>query len=288
MSCRACLVSAGCLLAVAAVFSPLWAAPNPNPDKKPEAAAPAPATPAEAIRKALDSSDHFEFKDLTLGAVVKTIAEHYKIQIVVDQTILTQLGISAEEMAVELNNDAKTKTKLRSALRAMLAPYNLTFATVDGTLLITNEETAVYRQLTQRVAVNVTDVPLQTAVRDLAGKCGVNVVFDPKAVKSKTVLNPVTLQVDDVPFEAAVRLMCEMADLKPARMGNVIYVTSEARADKLKDGDSLVPAPKAPLNPNFPGGNLGFAGGFGGGAGGVVAPPVVVEDKPEPEAPPKK
>ena len=66
--------------------------------------------------------------------------------------------------------------------------------------------------------------------------------------------------------------MCEMAELKPARMGNVIFVTTEARADRLKDGDSLVPAPP-PMNPAIP----GAFGGLGGLAvpGVAVAPPVV-------------
>src|SRR2546426_91868 len=86
-----------------------------------------------------------------------------------------------------------------------------------------------------------TSVPLSKAVRDLATRYGVNVVIDPRTVKTKAADNPVTLQVDDVPFESAIRLLCEMADLKPARMGNVIFVTTEARADKLRDGDSLVP-----------------------------------------------
>lgn len=277
MSCRACLLLAGGLLAVAAVLSPLWAAPNPNPDKKAEA--PTTATAPDAIRKALDTVDNFEFKDLNLAAIITTIAEQFKIQIILDRNVVMQMGLAPEEMPVELS---MKKTKLRTALQALVAQYNLTYAVVDGTLLITSEEMAVYRQLTQRVAVNVAEVPFQTAVKELAGKCGVNVVFDPKAVKGKTVLNPVTLQVEDVPFEAAVRLMCEMAELKPVRMGNVIYVTTETRADKLKDGDSLVPAPKAPLNPNFlPGGNIGFAGGFGGGAGGVA--PAVVPDKAEAE-----
>ena len=282
MSCRACLLSAGGLLAVVASLSPLWAAPAPNPEaKKTEAT----GTTPDAIRKALDSPNDFEFKDLNLAAIITTIAEQYKIQIIIDRNAVMQMGIAPEEMIVELN---MKKTKLRTALRALVSQYNLTFAVADGTLLITTEETAVYRQLKQRVDVNYDNVPLQTAVKELAVKCGVNVVFDPKAVKAKTVMNPVTLQADDIPFEAAVRLMCEMADLKPARMGNVIYVTTEARADKLKDSESLVPAPKGPINPDLlpNGGMLGFAGG-GIAPMPAVAPPAKAEDKAVPDAPAK-
>jgi hypothetical protein len=136
-------------------------------------------------------------------------------------------------------------------------------------------------------------VPLSKALKEMSSKYGVSVVFDPKAVKSKAVENPVTLTVDDVPFEAAVRLMCEMAELKPARMGNVIYVTTEARADKLKDSDSLVPNPSM-FNPGVPGGLFGGFAGFGGAvpgpAIGLPAPVVerAVPDKAEPAKEEKK
>ena len=148
----------------------------------------------------------------------------------------------------------------------------------DGHLVITTEEAAVHRQLKQRIEVNYDNVPLQTAVKELSSKHGVSVVFDPKTVKTKTAQNLVTLQVDDVPFEAAIRLMCEMADLKPARMGNVIYITSEARADKLKDSDTLVPAPKM-INPNMPFVPGGF-GGFAGNIGGVAMPAQLIPARP--------
>jgi hypothetical protein len=141
---------------------------------------------------------------------------------------------------------------------------------------------AVYRQLKQRIAVDYEAVPLGKALKDLSTKYGVNVVIDPRTAKTKAADNPVTLQVDDVPFEAAVRLLCEMADLKPARMANVIFVTTEDRADKLRNSDSLVPTPGLPV-PGVPG--VGFAGGFGGGFGGLV-PPVAVPTPPE--APPAK
>ena len=127
---------------------------------------------------------------------------------------------------------------------------------------------AVYRQLKQRISVDYDAVPLSKASRTCT-RYGVNVVIDPRTVKNKAAENPVTLQVDDVPFEAAMRLLCEMADLKPARMGNVIFVTTEARADKLKDGDSLVPTPGLP-NPGLPGVFPGGLGGFGGA--GIAVP----------------
>jgi type II secretory pathway component GspD/PulD (secretin) len=267
------------ILASAVVAAPLVAAPAPKGEVK------ADPTAAEAIRKALDRSGKFEFASVTLGSVLRTLSEEYKINIVLDRTAIQQMGFEPEGMDVELK---MKEGKLRQALRAIVGQYNLTFAIVGDSLVITTEEVAVYRQLKQRITVDYDSVPLSKAVKDLATRYGVNVVIDPRTVKTKAAENPVTLQVDDVPFESAIRLLCEMADLKPARMGNVIFVTTEARADKLKDGDSLVPTPGLPT-PGLPGVFPGVLGGLGGGLAipapappVVVPPPIAARDDPPP------
>lgn len=239
------------------------AAPGPKSEAKPEINA------AETIRKALERTGKFEFSDVNLGGVLKTLSEEYKINIVLDRSVIQQMGFEPEIMNVDLK---MKEGKLRNALRAIVGQYNLTYAIVGDSLLVTTEEMAVYRQLKQRINVDYDAVPFNKAIKELATKYGVSVVVDPKVVKSKTAENPVTLSVDDVPFEAAVRLMCEMADLKPARMGNVIYVTTEARADRLKDGDGLVPTPRI----GMPGLNEVPIGGIGGLGGGAIPPPAVI------------
>ncbi|HKA08078.1 MAG TPA: hypothetical protein VKD71_12525 [Gemmataceae bacterium] len=267
------------ILASAALATPLSAAPAPKGEVK------ADRTAAEAIRKALDTTGKFEFTGVTLPAVINTLNEEYKINIVLDQSVIQQMGFAPEGMEVKLQ---MKEAKLRNALRAIVGQYNLTFAIIGDSLVITTEEVAVYRQLKQRISVDYDSVPLSKAVKDLATRYGVNVVIDPRTVKTKAADNPVTLQVDDVPFESAVRLLCEMADLKPARMGNVIFVTTEARADKLKDGDSLVPTPGIPT-PGLPGVFPGVLGGLGGGLAipapappVVIPPPVAAKDDPAP------
>jgi type II secretory pathway component GspD/PulD (secretin) len=265
------------LVALIACTPLLNAAPAPKGEGATDKAA------AETIRKALESSGNFDFTGVTLGGVVNTLSEQYKINIVLDRHVLQQMGFDPEGMPVELK---MKQGKMRTALRAIVGQYSLTFAIVGDSLLITTEEMAVYRQLKQRVSVDCDAVPLSKALKELSTRYGVNVIIDPRAVKSKAAENPVTLQVDDVPFEAAVRLMCEMADLKPARMGNVILVTTEARADRLKDGDSLVPNPGLFPPGGFPGviGGLGLGGlGIGGApaVGIAPAPPVVVPAIPD-------
>ena len=135
----------------------------------------------------------------------------------------------------------QTGVKFRSGLRTILTPYNLTFVILGDGVLVTTEEQAIYRQFKQRVSLDLSDAPAGTALAEFARDHAVNLVIDPRAKKEGG--ERITIQLDDVPFETAVRLMADMAGLKPVRMGNVLYVTTEARAEKLKDSDGLVPTP---------------------------------------------
>jgi hypothetical protein len=68
-------------------------------------------------------------------------------------------------------------------------------------------------------------------------------LVDPRV--SKEAQSPVTLQLDDVPLETAVRLMAEVSGLKAVRMGNVLFVTNKANAAELRAEPDLVPPLKS-------------------------------------------
>lgn len=255
---------------------PAHAAPKPKsePRSKNE-------TDAEFLRKVLESKVTIEFTGLNLQAALAQLSEDHGINLVLDKAVIQQMGFEPNDMMIE----AKLKdVKLRNGLRTMLSPFNLTIAIVGDSVAVTTEEQAIYKQLKQRISVAYDNVPLNKAIKELAQNYSINVVIDPRTMKNKVAEAPVTLNVDDVPFEAVVRLMCEMANLKPARMGNVIFITTEDRADKLKDSDSLVPNPGLPVGPGLPG-NPNAGGALLPGLGGAVpgAPPLpaagVVEEK---------
>ena len=263
-------------LALAIGASPLFAAPVPKDKPKGE-------TGPEFIRKMLDTKVTLEFNGIGLPNVLAQLSEDHRINIVLDEAVVRMMGFEPTDIMV----NCKIKdVKLRAGLRTMLNQYNLTVAIVGDSVLVTTEEQAIYKQLKHRISVDIENVPLNKALKDLALANGVNIVIDPRTSKTKANEAPVSLSVDDVPLEAAVRLMCEMGGLKPARMGNVIFVTTEDRADKLKDSDSLVPNPSIPggMIPGFPGGILpgGLGGGLGGGIGGLIPPPAI----PQPAVPP--
>src|SRR5262249_24150410 len=119
----------------------------------------------------------------------------------------------------------------RVALRRVLEGYGLTFAIVGDTVVVSTEEGVAVRQMRQHVSVNFEKVELAAALKQLARDASVNLALDPRGEKEAS--DPRSLQADDVPLETAVRLMAEMANLKPVRMGNVLYVTTKAAAQEL-------------------------------------------------------
>ena len=60
--------------------------------------------------------------------------------IALDRSTVQMMGMAVEEMNVDLN---MKNTKLKTALRALVGQYNLTYVISDGHLVITTEEAAV-------------------------------------------------------------------------------------------------------------------------------------------------
>jgi hypothetical protein len=91
------------------------------------------------------------------------------------------------------------------------------------------------------------------------------------------------LELTDVPLETAIRLASEVAGMKAVRMGNVLFVTSEVRGEKLR-ADADGPTQPGMPNPFFPGVVDGRAVPVAplpapppaAGPGGAGAPPVAL------------
>src|SRR5260370_9665286 len=136
--------------------------------------------------------------------------------------------------------------KLKTALRTVAGQQGLSFGIVGDHILVSTEETVCQRQLRQHISVDLEDVQFTKALKDLAKSTATNLVLDPRQAKLADTAK-VSMKLDDVPLETAVRLMSEMAGLKPARMGNGLFVTKVDRADKLKDADHATNASWPPM-----------------------------------------
>jgi hypothetical protein len=229
------LAAAWGLAAGIAVAAPL----SPRTDARPRIA----DSPAEQVRKALDQVlGTVEIIDQPFDQAVAQLHEQTKINFVLDRLTIQQLGVDATNAAVNLKLQ---NVKCRAVLRALLGQYNLSYAVVGDTVVITSEDVAIARQLRQRVSVDLDRVPLAAALRQLARETATNLLLDARVAKEGQAA--VTLQLEDVPLESAVRLMAEMAGLKAVRVGNVLFVTSKPRAAELRaDGDLVPPSQAGP------------------------------------------
>ncbi|VTU02309.1 hypothetical protein : [Gemmataceae bacterium] len=253
-------------------------------------AAPVPAAPAKAadpmsaVRKALDEVGDMNYEGRTLLDVVTDLKEKSKLNIVLDSS-LGNFGLDVNQPVINVN---LKQVKLKDGLKKVLEPYNLKFGTTRDGVYISTEDGVTTRQLRQRVSVDCDGTDFGTAIKQLAADSGANVVVDPRlGEKTK---KAVTLKLEDVPLETAVRLLAEVADLRAVRMANVLFVTTHDKAKVLReDGDG--PTGSTPANPVFPLPGVGFPGG--GGIGGVqilpaqpaVDPAVPPQPAPAPDKP---
>ena len=83
-----------------------------------------------------------------------------------------------------------------------------------------------------------------------------------------------SIQLEDVPLETAVRLLAEMAGLKPVRVGNVLFVTKKETANELRTDPDL----QQPAQPGQPG--VPIAGGFAPGFAVAPNPPPLIISPP--------
>jgi hypothetical protein len=215
----------------------LAAAPAADPKKN--------ESSAEKIRKALDQTIDVDIAEQPLAIAINQLKELAKVNLVVDTATLCQNGIDPNSSPVTIK---QTGVKARLALRAMLSPYHISYAIIGDSVLITTQDMALYRQLKQNVNLDVEKTAFETALKDLARETAVQILVDKKV--NKEAQTQVSLQLEDVPLDTAVRLLCEQADLKVVRLGNILYVTSVAKAKELRAEPDLAPS----VAPGFPGG----------------------------------
>jgi hypothetical protein len=266
------------VLVLIAVPAALLAAPAADPKAKGE-------SPAEKVAKALDQKIDVEITDQTLDNAINQLKEQTKVNIVIDQVTLANMGMIPGNMQINVKQQG---IKGRQALRAVLNQVHLSYAIIGDSVIVTTDDMAMHRQFKQKITVDLDKVPLETALKNLAKESAIQLLIDKKV--NKEAQAQVSLQLEDVPFDTVIRLLCEDANLKPVRMGNVLYVTTKENAKDLRTEPELAPSPYPtggvpgvdfPV-PNPPPG----IGGIGGGIGTV--PIVTPAAPPPPDEKPKE
>jgi hypothetical protein len=223
----------------------------------------------EQIRQALDMPVKLDFSGQSLMEALQHLRERTNVEFNLDQVALAMTGVNIND-----NGDQpitlKSTGKLSAALRKLLTAHQLTYVIFEDSILITTPELAVHRQMKQRVNLDVNEQPLVKALRELARGYAFNLVIDPKLGTATD--RAVSLTLDGATLETSVRLLAEVAGLKAVRMDNVMMITTEERAEKLrKEEKDMLPSPlddASPLlNPR-----AAIPGGIGPGGIGFVGP----------------
>jgi hypothetical protein len=243
----------------------------------------------DRVRQGLNKTITIDYTGQSLNEVLNHFRDKTGLALNLDQNNIAQMGVNLDDNLGQVQIKA-TNEKAGQVLRRLLANHHLTYLVQGDGLLVTSEFNALQRQMQQRVNVDLEDVPLKKAVRDLARTHGLNLVIDPKVLKQAE--TPVSLQLENAGIETTIRLLAELGSLKAVRMGNVMFVTTEEKAKKIRDEEPH--QFDNPLNPNvprvgpFPFMGGGIAGGFGLGGGGFggIGGKAVLPALPAPQAPP--
>jgi hypothetical protein len=106
--------------------------------------------------------------------------------------------------------------------------------------------------------------PLQEALQDVLKPTDMRLVVDAARAGEKA-RAPVTANLEGVSVEAAVRLLADMAGLRPVIYENVVYLTTKDNAT------GFIKEHPAAANPAL--GGIGGIGGLGGALGGMPSAP---------------
>lgn len=262
------------------VYRLVMAAPLPEKGK-----APADETPAQRLRRELNTPVTIELVGLALPQAINQLKEKTGVDFALDRAVLDMYF--AERMAAaggmgntdNVNVTARmNKVPLRRGLRNLLSEYDLGFVIIGEQVLITTQTMSFVRVLRQPISMDVDKVPLADALKKLARDTGANLILDGKA--GKEAQEKVSLQVDDVPLETAVKLLADQAGLRTVIVDNVLIVTSKTKAAEMREDPDF-----RPRGENPDGGKVDVPKGFPGGMGGGV-PPMVVPPMPGGAAPP--
>ncbi len=251
-------------------------------------------SPAEQVRKALDKPIDLDLKEDSLPKAVEKLREVTKLNITMHSTpgavdanalaasLLLPPGAALPPGAVPPAGAGPSASvqltvkgiKTREALKKLFGPSGLSVYVIEDEVFLAPDDVGVRRQLTQRISLDLNEVSLADALKRLGRERAINLLVSREGAKGAE--KKISLQVDDVPLETAVRLLADQAGLQAARIDNVLIVTTPEHAKQInadntarKQSDGVGGAGGASPTPAEMFQRLmingGGVGGFGGG-----------------------
>ena len=224
------------------VLQPAKGQPKPPVGNKDAVASSAAPLASGQLRQRLEQPVRLEFDNNTLTDALHLLSERFDIPILVDsEAFRNDLGINdVRNQQITLPNTEGVK--LRMALRLVLSQIQGDFQLRDGALFIlpftrVTSDTVVL----QPVDASFHEAPLNVALQKLSDLTGVSVVLDARTAEKTQVA--VTAELNNVPLLDAVRVLSDMAGLRPVALDNVLYVTTPANASQMETDKAAHPRP---------------------------------------------
>jgi hypothetical protein len=183
----------------------------------------------------------------TLGEMLESISDRYDLTFDINEPAFNADGLAdvlntpiAEKPIGKLHK-VHLSTLLKKLLSHVPNPSGATYIIRRDVVEITTgmgAEIAMNRERgrTQLPLIQAAfeKTPLDKALKELSDATGFNIIIDVRAKEKAN--SAVTADFVNVPVDTAVRILADMAELKPVLIDNVFYITSRDNADKmLKD-----------------------------------------------------
>jgi RNA polymerase sigma factor (sigma-70 family) len=214
---------------------------------KPPAEAAAPAATTRPLREALNAVIQFGGADdpkATLEEILGMLGDRHDVRFDINERAFKAAEAPGPILQTPVAETPLPRMNLPLAevLRKLLQrlPVDATFVLRKHAIEITTVDAlrAELRLPPNRTLLpllydeEVKDVPLAAALRTLSEATGVSIVLDQQSVPDKEAR--VSARFLNVPVDAAVRVLANMAGLSAVRLDNVLYVTTRDKAKELQ------------------------------------------------------
>jgi hypothetical protein len=198
----------------------------------------------------------FDDPKTTLQEALDSLAAKYDMQFLIDEAAFKRVPVrSGEEKEkpphprdvlrteIAITPIPPLNTSLGTILRHLLARLP---AEAEATYLIRKDSIEITTAAAVRRELGLSDGPLPSlvyevfeekslldALKAVGDDTEVNVVIDPEAAKQIQAVK-VSATLRNVPVKVAVETLAEMGGLEVVERGNVLYIISEAKAQKMR------------------------------------------------------
>jgi RNA polymerase sigma factor (sigma-70 family) len=247
--------------------------PVPDPNKlvapvpaKPQPPAPVnnqnipdPGTRQQELRNQLNQPVVYpglEDARATLVDVLDQLSKRYNLTFHANENVFLAIDPKIQIFRFEIATapipemHAPLKTVLRTILERLPPKMKTMYLIRNDRIEITTEAAfraelgiPAHRSLLPLVWDTLENVPLAEALKSVGTQSGFNVVTDPRVAEKLKA--PATAEFNNVPVDAAVRLLANMAGLNMVQLDNVLYVTTTENAKHLREEQAKLNADTA-------------------------------------------